>query len=192
MFCGKCGEQMVETAKFCGKCGTSNLPSAGVISKTEEKPVSPTSQVNPVFYSEDWTQRKVFVIAAFPYFDIMADRKYLYLIKLGQFYWSTLGTIAGLLILSLIGAIVGYYLGSANDKKKRIFQRSSWIDTNHQLKSNDYESSLFLKIPIQHVKDAVVFEKHKMIIQYNGQKIVLVKKVEEVARLNKFINEYVL
>ena len=192
MFCGKCGEQMIETAKFCGKCGASNLPFAGVVSKTEEKIVSPTSQVNPVFYSEDWTQRKVFVIAAFPYFDIMADRKYLYLIRLGQFYWSTLGTIVGLLILSLIGAIVGYYLGSANDKKKRALQRSVWVDANHQLRSNAYESSLFLKIPIQQVKDSVVFEKHKMIIQHNGQKIILAKKVEEIARFNQFINEYVL
>lgn len=192
MFCRKCGEQMVETAQFCGKCGTSNLPFAGVVSKTEEKIVSPASHVDSVFYSEDWTQRKVFVIAAFPYFDIMADRNYLYLIRLGKFYWSTLGTIAGLLILSLIGAIIGYYLGSANDKKKRAFQRSSWVDVNHQLRSNAYESSLFLKIPIQQVKDSVVFEKHKMIIQYNGQKIVLAKKIEEVARLNQFINEYVL
>lgn len=191
MFCGKCGTQMIENAKFCGKCGMSNQLPINMV-KAETQSTSSISQVEPLFYSEDWTQRKVFVIAAFPYFDIMADRKYLYLIALEKSYWSTLGTIAGLLILSLIGAVIGYYLGSSNDKKKRSLQRSTWLDVNHKLISKAYEGNLFLKVPIQQVESLVVFEKHKLIIEHDGKKIILAKKVEEVERLNKFIKDYVL
>ena len=42
------------------------------------------------------------------------------------------------------------------------------------------------------IKDCVIFEKHKMIITYNGQKMTFAKRVTEVERLNKFIKEYVL
>lgn len=191
MFCSKCGEKLEDTAKFCQKCGASKQLVTRATPEDEEKTSPLISHEEVVFYSEDWNHRKSISIAT-PYFDLMVDKEYLYLIKLGQYYWSTLGLIVGLCVLSILGAFIGYYFGNKNDMRKRDLLRALWIDLNHKLISRDYEGYTLLKIPRGQVDSCVTFEKHKVIVVSNGQKFIFAKSKAEANRLKLFLASHTL
>jgi hypothetical protein len=121
MFCEHCGTKLEDGAQFCQNCGnkiadTSTAPQKG---KAPEKTTHATASISAAeFYSEDWRRKKVFAIASLPYYDVMVDKKNLYLIQMPKYGGQTLGLILGLILLNILGAIIGSSMGSSSDTKK--------------------------------------------------------------------------
>lgn len=80
MYCENCGTKIADGAEFCQDCGRKiNASSTTHISVDKETPISIKN--GDVFYSEEWRRKKVFAIASMPYFDVIADKQNLSLIK---------------------------------------------------------------------------------------------------------------
>ncbi|MBU4511695.1 zinc ribbon domain-containing protein [Patescibacteria group bacterium] len=182
MFCHNCGIKIKSGAEFCGGCGKKVEGVSGVISTTTKERVGEVQ-----FYSEDWRRKKFLALASLPYFDIMLDKKYLYIIKMPKYRGATVWTILGFFVLSLIGMAIGYYIGSSSDEKKRRKYRFAWINTEHKLVSHSYTNSIFLKVPMEELKKAVFFRKSRFTLNYNSEEIILAKTSGELNRFRESI-----
>lgn len=197
MFCEHCGTKIEEGTLFCQNCGKTT---AGILSvskkvatpqKTVHTSTSSMSVSTIDYYGEDWRRKKVFAIASLPYYDVMVDKDFLYIIQMPKYGGQTLGLILGLILLNLIGAVIGSSMGSSSDSKKRKWYRTAWIKDG-QLISNDYTHDIFLKVPLASLKGNLVLGKNKFTLTNGDQKIVFQKSQKEIERLQQLIEKYVL
>jgi len=191
-FCKNCGSKVLNS-DFCQNCGTkTNISSSTPSSFPTARISSEKTLVDEIFYSEDWRRKKIFAISSFPYFDVMLDKQYLYLIEMPKYSGATLGLILGLIVFNIIGAFIGSSLGSSSDTKKRKYYRSAWINLDYKLISNDFDKDIFIKIPLINLKGNIIFGKNKFTIIQGDKKIVLQKGQKEFSRFNEYIKKYVL
>lgn len=191
MFCEHCGTQNKKDSEFCQNCGRKVVASSP--STNDSKVDTPVAvQAGDIFYSKEWKRKKIFAVASMPYFDVLADKQYLSLIRMPSYSGQTWGLILGLIILNILGAIIGSIMGGNSDTKKRNWYRSAWVDSNNNITSREYDRDVYIKIPLSQVKTAVIFKPSKFEVEYEGKKLVLQKSKVEVDRLTKFINDHVL
>ena len=127
------------------------------------------------FYSADWRQ-EVFAFGSLPFFDLMIDGKYLYLIKMPEVRLK--GTKEHIIsFLSLFLGLVGFFAISDLCKQKYYkTYRSSWINVDKKIISRNFEGDVFLKVQITDLQKSIKFGKNKVYLSYGGRKIVLVRK----------------
>lgn len=186
MFCDNCGTKLEKDTQFCQNCGR-KIGNGSVAPKISQ--VTPAGMAE--FYSEDWQRKKVFAIASLPYFDLMVDKKNLYIIQMPKYGGQTLGLILGLILLNLIGAVIGSSMGSSSDAKKRKWYRSAWVKDG-QITSADFNNDIFLKVPLENLKQAITLGKNKFTLAYGDKSIILKKGQKEFERFTKSIETYVL
>ena len=195
MFCEHCGVKKEEGAIFCQSCGkkteiTTEKVKHKVVDQKTEPVISKLS--DDIFYSKEWNQKASFVISSLPVVDILVDDKNLYIIKLPKYKGSTTGTILGLLVLNLIGAVIGNSIGASSDRKKREWYRSAWINSEGKVISSEYLNNLVTQIPLNSLRDKIIFEKKRLTLIIDDKKIKLKKSQVELDRLNDKIKNYVL
>lgn len=156
---------------------------------------------NNIFYSEDWRQ-EVFAFGSLPFFDIMIDKEYLYMIKMPR--WRPTGLkensiLVGSLFTGL-GLLGAYAVGDARKRKYYKTYRSSWISPDHNLISQDYEKDIFLKIPLSELKNNFKLSRNKFVVIHNKNKITLIRETvslklqkstdPEFTRLSQYLEKY--
>lgn len=144
-----------------------------------------------LFYNEDWRRSKFFA-TSLPYYDILIDKDYFYLIRMPTYSSATTYMLVGLFVFHLIGAVIGYNWGSSKDAQSRKNYRSKWIDPNYKLISHDYESRIFLKIPVINLRDYLIFKKNKFVLNYNNTSITLKKNPIARGLLSQYLESNVL
>jgi hypothetical protein len=157
---------------------------------------------NNLFYSEDWRQ-EVFAFGSLPFFDLMIDEEHLYLIKMPK--WEHPGFKEKLILVltflfSGFGLLGAFSVGDIRKRKYYKTYRSLWIDSNHKLISQSYKKDVFIKIPLNELKNNIVFGKNKVTVSYEGNKVVLVRKLSslklqksidpEFTRLSQYLERY--
>lgn len=203
MFCEHCGTKIEDGAEFCQNCGRkTSTSSAAPKSSTSTPPTTPEKAIGgDIFYSEDWRKKGGIAITSLPYYDVMVDGDYLYVIKMPKYNNATLGFILGLVVLNILGAAIGSSMGSSSDKKKRKWYRSAWVNSDRQLTSREYVNDIFLKIPLKNLKDHIIIAKRKFTLTFEGKKIVLARTAgsfganagkKEFERFRQSIEKYVL
>lgn len=115
--------------------------------------------INIKFYSEDWRRIQVLAITSLPYYDIMVDENNIYLIKLPKYNSTILGLFLGFIFFPLIGAFPGAFIGSQIDAKKRKNYRSTWLNFDSKIISQDYKKDIFLKLPLKNFKNNLILKK---------------------------------
>ena len=166
MFCPHCGTKNDTGAAFCSNCGQKFAADTHAAHHAE-------AVTHDVFYNEEW-EKKGFVIAGVPYFDILIDKKNLYLIKLPISYAPTWGFLIGLLG-NLIGIIIGLIVGQTIARKKRERARAVWFEGG-KIISNEFEKYTFLKIPLGELKNHLTFKKGKyLVFTYNEGELTIKK-----------------
>ncbi len=200
MFCENCGTKIDQGAEFCQNCGRKVGTSSP--SKNDPKVETPVAiQAGDIFYSEDWRRKNGMAIAALPYYDVMVDKEYLYIITMPKYSGATTGFILGLIILNLLGALIGSSMGSSSDMKKRKWYRSAWVNSDRQLTSREYVNDIFLKISLKDLKNHIVIAKKKFTITLEDKKITLARTAgsfgmnsgkKEFERFTNTIQPYVL
>ena len=175
MFCSNCGNKIKKGAQFCQNCGNDiRADSRKKLHVTSSNlTISDKKISEDLFYSEDWSRTKVFVIATIPHFDILIDEEYLYLIRFPISHSGALGSFLGFMLFSIIGAVIGAIIGNSSDRKKRKKYRSVWVNSNHDLVSGEYEKYIFLKIPISQLGDSLVLKKTNLLCSLIKTKISL-------------------
>jgi hypothetical protein len=153
------------------------------------------------FYSTDWRQ-EVFAFGSLPFFDVMIDNEYLYLIKMPE---AKLNNVKEYFIsfasLFTGSGLIGFYaIGDTRKIKYYKTYRLSWVDSDNKLTSQDYEKHVFLKVPLSDLKDKITFGKNKFYLTYNGKKVTLIRKTAslklqkgadvEFARLSQFLGKH--
>lgn len=203
MFCENCGAKKEEGAIFCYSCGkkekTVSEKDNLETTKVPTESISSKSSMD-IFYSKEWRRKKSFVLSALPPYDVMVDNQYLYIIKLPKYSGSATGLILGLIIANILGAYIGSSIGESSDEKKRKWYRSAWLDNSDKLTSRAYESDIFIKIPVNSLKNNISFDKSFFVVNYNGEKIKMGRRVrsfrspdkKESIRLKQYIQKYVL
>lgn len=209
MFCTNCGNQIRQGAKFCNRCGkTLNIinrsaPSTTIevtpkrkklfqsdeqkIPQMAENNVAQVTVLNKcLFYNENW--QRVKFIGGGAYYDILIDKDNLYMIWLPSYSSATVGTIVGLFVLQLLGAILGYYIGKSEDDKKRKQFRSKWINAQYELISNEYENRVIYKIPLSELRNILEVKRNKFILNYNGQKLKFRKNSKAIEMFKQFLS----
>lgn len=195
MFCEHCGAKKEDGAIFCQSCGKKT---EGVVEKVKHKVVTPpteptASNLNDnIFYSKEWDQKAVFVIASLPKVDVMVDDENLYIIKLPKYSGRATGLILGLIVLNIIGAAIGDSIGASSDRKKREWYRSAWIDSEGKITSREYLNNLVIKVPLASLKGKIVFEKKKFVFTDGDRKLTLKKSTVDLDRFKARIEKYVL
>ncbi len=195
MFCEHCGVKKEEGAIFCQGCGgkteiTTKKVKHEVIDQKIESVISNLS--DNIFYSKEWDQKAVFVIASLPKVDVMVDDENLYIIKLPKYSGRATGLILGFIALNIIGAAIGDSIGASSDLKKREWYRSAWIDSEGKIASLEYLNNLVIKVPIASLKGKIVFKKKKFIFTDGDRKLTLKKSTVELDRFKEKIKTYVL
>ena len=147
MFCAKCGKENQELATFCASCG---------IALNFDAPQTEVDYFS--YYGKDWQRKGVMGFSAMPYHDIAVTDKNLYIIELPKYSWSTWGTVIGLILLNLLGAIVGYAIGSSRDSSKRQGCRAAWVGLNSEITSRKFEALTFQKIPLDTAQQVLSLE----------------------------------
>ena len=180
MFCKNCGNKINDSSNFCKTCGTKT---SVFISNSLGK---------AHFYSEDWTKKQFLAIASLPRFDVMIDDNFIYFIELPRYHSSAVGLIVGLLIFNILGAIIGYAIGNSSDVEKRKNCRATWIDSEQNIISRNFENDFCFKIPISRANELLTLEKHRIIVSYNSEEIVLRKNKKEVEKFKNYLKNYVL
>lgn len=189
MFCENCGTKLEKGIRFCQNCGRE----ISDVSTTPKKTLHKTAPIVVAkFYREDWRRKKVFAIASLPYFDVMIDKNYLYIIQMPKHSGATLGLILGLIILNLIGAFIGSSIGGLSDRKKRKWYRSAWVNDDYQIVSDDYTHDIFIKVPLENLKNNLVLAKSKFTLTFGEKKIVLQKGKNDFRLFKQSIEKYVL
>ncbi len=194
MYCSNCGKKNEEGPRFCQSCGDNiqedSLKKSLVVS--DDLTASDKKISEALFYGEDWRRKKVFAIASLPCFDVMIDKKYLYIIQMPKYGGTALGLILGLIILNIIGAFIGSAIGSSKDAKKRKWHRAAWVDSEYKIISRYYEHDVFLKVPLENLEGNLIIGKNKFTLSHGEKKITLMKKTKEFELFNKSIEKYVL
>lgn len=156
---------------------------------------------NNFFYSMDWRQ-EVFAFGSLPFFDVMIDKEYLYIIKMPEAKLNNVKEhlISFLSLFTGLGLIGFYAVGDTRKIKFYKTYRMSWVNSDDKLISKDYEKHVFLKVPISDLKDKITFGKNKFYLTYNGKKVTLIRKTvslklqkgadTEFARLSQFLGKY--
>jgi hypothetical protein len=179
MFCGNCGHALKEGAEFCANCGTSMVEGTREVVNLEDE----------VYYSKDWIKAKGLAISSLPRFDILITKENFYLLKMPSGSSSTLFLLIGLLIANIIGAVLGAVIGDSRDSNKRSRYRAAWVNPDEKLISREYEKAIYLRIPLETLKNCVSFVKGKRVkITYGSEEIVLKKGKEAFTRLETLIN----
>lgn len=134
-----------------------------------------------LFYSKDWEQARKFSLSVLPHFDILITKEFLYLI----FFPKNLAHgIAG--VFALGG---GFAAKKAEDKAHQKL-RENWLNSKNELISEKYKEFIFLKIPINKIKESLrlnkVFRQKLAIFDYNNNKITLQGNTFEFQRLKKY------
>lgn len=195
MFCEHCGTKKEDGAIFCQSCGKKT---EGTVEKVKHEVVTPptepiASNLNDnIFYSKEWDQKAVFVIASLPKVDIMVDDENLHIIKLPKYGGRATGLILGLIVLNIIGAVIGDSIGASSDRKKREWYRSAWIDSEGKITSREYLNNLVIKVPLASLKGKIVFEKKKFVFTDGERKLTLKKSMVDLDRFKARIEKYVL
>lgn len=186
MFCASCGSRLRKGSKFCPKCGHKLGQSTG-----GDISVAVRLSNEALFYNEDWRRSKFFA-TSLPYFDILIDKNYFYLIRLPTYNSATVYTIVGLLVFHLIGAIIGHSWGSSKDTKSRKNYRLKWVDSNYRLISHDYETKIFLKISLNELHNCLILKKNKFVLNYNNTVITFKKNQMASELFGKYLTSNVL
>lgn len=185
-YCPKCGNENAENAQFCAGCGA----------KTSDKVASANgSEVSfkQVYYSTGWRRAKTLAVAVVPQFDLMVDEKNFYVLKLPSSYAPVWGFFIGLVVLRFVGMLVGAAIGEAIANAKRKSARATWMDENGNLISAQYEDYIFLRIPLNELKQHLAFEKGKyLVVKYDTGKLVIRKGKKEYRTAQDYLNKYVL
>lgn len=136
-----------------------------------------------LFYSQDWERAKVFTLSVLPRFDILITEQFLYLIELPK---SLAHDIGGVVL-----GVLGQSIATSAEKKAGNKVRSTWLDSNQQLISLEYEKISLLKIPKEELKNSISFKKsfrqNLAIFTYKDKKIYLQNNRAECDRLKTYI-----
>jgi hypothetical protein len=180
MFCEHCGNKLEADAQFCHNCGkqVSGISTGAVFSVVE-------------FYSEDWRRKSAFGVGPRKYFDIILDKDFLYIIRIPSYSGRLWGFIFGLLLLNIIGAAIGSSWGDSSDTKKRKWYRSAWIQDG-QVITNDFVQDIFLKVPVESLKQNLLLGENSFTLSQGDKTIVLKKWHKEFERFHHVIKKYVL
>ena len=137
------------------------------------------------FYSKNWNQKNVFVVYSRPHYDILIDDKYVYLIKIpdynsGLWTWLALGFALS-------------FLGDSADKTKREEYLSSWVDSEGNVVSTNFEKDVFLKLSLVDLSKFLIYKKNGIIsdgfiLNHNGKKMVLQNSRQEYHRLMEYLD----
>lgn len=195
MFCEHCGVKKEDGAIFCQSCGKKTETAVKEVKhKVVTPPTEPTTSIlnDNIFYSKEWDQKAVFVIASLPKVDVMVDDENLYIIKLPKYGGRATGLILGLIVLNIIGAAIGDSIGASSDRKKREWYRSAWIDSEGKITSREYLNNLVIKVPLASLRGKIVFEKKKFIFTDGDRKLTLKKSTVDLERFKTRIEKYVL
>ncbi len=182
MFCTNCGNKNKDTNEFCSDCGAKI-----VNQKRKHTPVTILQ-----YYGRDWGKKGILGTTAAPRFDLMADDKYFYLLKLPKFKGTIIGSIVGLLFLSFVGLIIGNIIGTNSDSKKRKYYRTAWIDFDDNIVSDIYKNHIFLQIPLGKIKTCLIQKNNALFFSYGDIKVVLKKNKNEYTKFDNFLNKYAL
>jgi hypothetical protein len=197
MFCKNCGIKIEENSKFCVNCGES------IVNKMEKSQNEVFTPEKVLFYGQDWERVDSFTVSVLPPFDILITEDFLYLIPLPVSLIHDVGNITSrpFFGLGLLGGLVSSAINSSKNKtidKNRL----SWIDSNQQLVSLEYQNMAFLKIPRNDIKNSIQFLKNlrgkpimseyidKITFTYNNKKIKLQSVRTERDRLKNFLESY--
>lgn len=176
-YCENCGKVISDNSKFCESCGKKiNSSSFEDFDELDKN----------FFYSKDWSRSGVYFISM-PKHDILINRSYFYLIEFSKSFLTSFLPIIGFFIFSLFGLIIGFIISDSRDKKRRKELRACWIGPNNNLITNHYENNYYLKIPMLKFKNNFIVKKEKLIINYDGKKVVLRNNKKETERLLKYI-----
>ncbi len=178
MKCANCKTEIESDAKFCHIC-RSKVDSSNTTGK-----VSVIEKNEALFYSQNWERTRIMTFSQLPRFDILITEQFLYLIALPTSLAHDVGGIFG---------IVGSVVASFAEKKAGNKTRSSWLDSNQQLTSREYEKISPLKIPIENLKDSLLFKKsfrqRMAIFTYGDQKITLQGNKNEYERFKTYVGK---
>lgn len=195
MFCEYCGIKKEKDAVFCQSCGKkTDVNTETVMNGVAEKKTDPVifKLSDDIFYSKEWDQKAIFVIASLPKVDVMVDDESLYIIKLPKYGGRATGLILGLIALNIIGAVIGDSIGASSDRKKREWYRSAWIDSEGKITSREYLNNLVIKVPLASLRGKIVFEKKKFIFTDGDRKLTLKKSTVDLEHFKARIEKYVL
>ncbi len=192
IFCHNCGEKTEKFSKFCNNCSTKfEVDASHKKVQTANKKTSTEFETEVLFYSQGWLKTNGFEVATLPYYDILVDKKDLYLIKLPRAVWFATLTILGFILLRIIGLIIGTLVGNALDRSRAKRVRSLWMNSDHQLISEEYRKAIYLKIPKDKVKASIEMKGGKSIrLIYNNQKLIL-KNKKDRERFRIFLETYI-
>lgn len=187
MYCPKCGTENSEGVQFCANCGEV-MPD-----KTDTSVSAEVAPSKTVYYSKGWPRAKTLAVAVVGQFDLMADEKNFYVLKLPPSYAPVWGFFIGLFIFRIIGMFIGAAIGEAIADARRKSARATWVDENHKLVSSKYEKYIFLQIPLEDLKHHLAFEKGKyLVIKYNEGTITLRGSKQGYAAAEEQFKKYVL
>ncbi len=140
-----------------------------------------------LFYSQDWERTKIFTLSILPRFDILITEQFLYLIELPKSLTHDVGGV-------MLGAL-GQSIATSAEKKAGNKVRQTWLDSNKQLISHEYEKIAFLKIPKEELKNSILlkksFRQKLAIFSYNNKKIYLQNSKLEYERLKNYLESHV-
>lgn len=156
---------------------------------------------NNFFYSKDWRQ-EVFAFGSLPFFDVMIDKEYLYLIKMPEAKLNNAKEhfISFASFFTGLGLIGFYAIGDTRKINYYKNYRLSWVNLDNKLISQEYEKHIFIKVPLSDLKDKIAVKRNKFCLTYNEKKVILIRKTvslklqkgadTEFARLSKFLTNF--
>lgn len=177
MYCQKCGKKRKEPGKFCGVCGVNFEEIDGDTNDDQDHSLT--------YYSIGWRKRDWRGYSE-SVFDIYISKKYIYIIKLPSFHSSESWMLVGFLLFNIFGAYFGYRYGLAKDNEKRLYYRKAWYE-EATIKSSAYIPLVSYKIPLNQVYGTIEFKKNKIIILYEGKKILFKQKEEEINKIKEYV-----
>lgn len=140
-----------------------------------------------LFYSQNWERTKVFTLSVLPRFDILITKQFLYLIELPK---SLAHDIGGVML-----GVLGQSIATSAEKKAGNKIRSTWLDSNQQLISQEYEKITLLKIPEENLKNSILlkksFRQKLAIFSYKNKKVYLQGNKLEYERLKTYLESHI-
>jgi len=178
MYCEKCGDKNELKSIFCSSCGAK-------FSSIEENKKK-YAEGKFTYYSKSW-QRTGSLSWSVNYYDIYLTDKSLYVIKLPSYSSSGWWTLLGLLVLNIIGAFIGYQYGLSKDNEKRKYYRKAWLNDDKEITSQAYVPNIFLEVPVDELKQSILFRKRRIIVSTSGKKLKLKKSKSEIIKFKKYV-----